>query len=88
MKIFKILKTILKNYECQCYIVDEKNSKLIFKDDKNMCSTLNPAIADVTGFLLSEGIDYDMDENNNIILKLTPNIQIKPQIKVISPTLA
>lgn len=69
MKIYEELESILLSHDCTCYEFDRENNKLIYMGHDSSCSTLNPAIANVTGYLLMQNIEYEMDEEHNILIK-------------------
>ncbi len=79
MNIIEEIKNILKHHECQCYQVDEKHHKLTYIGLPNTCGTLHPAIAEITGFLILNKINYEMTEDNDIILKLLDSVLINPR---------
>lgn len=69
MNIYEELEKILSGHDCNCYKIDKENNKLIYVEQDTTCTTLNPAIANVTGYLLMQHIEYEMDEKHNILIK-------------------
>ncbi|XPV70395.1 MAG: hypothetical protein ACNI25_07400 [Halarcobacter sp.] len=62
------IKNILNHHKCKCYEIDQLNKKLIYLKDNN-CYTLNPVIAEITGYLVCNNIEYTMTKKLDIILE-------------------
>ncbi len=69
MDVLDKITQILKNHECVCYEIDRKSKILKYIGQDINCCSLSTAIADVTGFLITNNIEYNMTKDYNIILK-------------------
>lgn len=69
MEILDELIKILDKHECKCFDIDEENFILNYIGSRFDCCSVDPAIADITGFLLINNVDYTMTSDNDIIIK-------------------
>lgn len=69
MDVLNKITQILENHECVCYKIDRKNNILNYIGQNVNCCSLNTAIAGVTGFLITNNIEYTMTKDYSIILK-------------------
>lgn len=77
MSIINELEDILNKHECPCYKLDKENLKLIYVGMESECLNLHKAIAEVTGHLLLNGIDYKMTVNNDIHINTKEKFTLK-----------
>jgi|GEM_PF-5025620 len=68
MDVFDKAKEILENHHCYCYNLDKRNRQFKFVGKDSCCCSINTTIADLTGYLLTNNIEYNMGKDYSIVL--------------------
>ncbi len=68
MDVLNKITQILKNHDCICYEIDKESKTLKYIGEDINCCLLSTAIADLTGYLITNNVEYTMTKDYNIIL--------------------
>jgi len=64
------INNILREYNCDCYLFNEKDLFLSFNQEQKECKKVNELISFLTGFLLLNRISYTMTSSRDIIINI------------------